>query len=139
MKKLLIACLCMMGIVFVAIGAGAQEDWTAPKDDLVINYIKGNSPKDHGVVFNHSSHESYECVDCHHKTKKTGEPTSCADCHNNFEPVPVKGYKSYFKAMHYKRKNLKRASCLGCHVKEFGNDKEMTGCVNSACHPEGIK
>ncbi|NDV24657.1 cytochrome c3 family protein [Desulfovibrio sp. JC022] len=137
MKKLLIACLCMMGIVFVAIGAGAQEDWTAPDDDLVIDFIKPK--KEIGVVFNHSSHENYECVDCHHNIKKSGEPTSCATCHDNFSAMPTKGYKSYFKAMHYKRNNTKRPSCLGCHVKEFGNDKEMTGCVNSACHPEGIK
>lgn len=137
MKKLLIACLCLMGIVFVAIGAGAQEDWEAPDDDLVIDFIKPD--KGIGVVFNHSSHENYECIDCHHKMKKTGEPTSCADCHDNFSAMPTKGYKSYFKAMHYKRNNTKRPSCLGCHVKEFGNDKEMTGCINSACHPEGIK
>lgn len=137
MKKLLIACLCCMGIVFVAIGAGAKEEWTAPDDDLVINFIKPD--KGIGVVFNHSSHENYECVDCHHNIKKSGEPTSCATCHDNYSAMPTKGYKSYFKAMHYKRNNVKRPSCLGCHVKEFGNDKEMTGCINSACHPEGIK
>ncbi len=128
-----------MGIMFVALGAGAKEEFTAPDDDLVINFIKGKSDRNLGVTFNHSSHSGYECSDCHHNMKKTGEPTSCATCHDNFEPVPTKGYKSYFKAMHYKRNNQKRPSCLGCHVREFGNDKEMTGCINSACHPEGIK
>ncbi len=139
MKKLLIMCLLSLGLMFVAIGAGAQEEYTAPDDDLLINYIKGNSKRDLGVVFNHSSHENYECVDCHHNIKKAGKPTSCASCHDNFSAEPTKGYKSYFKAMHYKRNNERRPSCVSCHVKEFGQDKDMTGCVNSACHPEGIK
>lgn len=139
MKKLFIMCLLCMGITIMAMGASAQEEYTAPDDDLLINYIKGNSKKNLGVVFNHSSHENYECVDCHHNIKKAGKPTSCSTCHDNFEAMPTKGYKSYFKAMHFKRNNTRRPSCLSCHVKEFGNDKDMTGCVNSACHPEGIK
>ncbi|SME93454.1 cytochrome c3 family protein [Desulfovibrio gilichinskyi] len=141
MKNLFIVCLICLGMTVLAIAANAGDKKAveAPEGDLMINFIKGNSKSNIGVSFNHANHENYECVDCHHALKKTKVPTSCATCHTNFEPVPVKGYKSYFKAMHIKRNNTKRNSCLSCHVKEFGNDPKMTGCTASVCHPKGIR
>ena len=139
MKNLFIVCLLCIGITVLALTAKATETPEAPQDDLVINNIKGQSKRNISVMFNHSSHEDYDCVDCHHKTKKSDTPQSCTTCHKNFKTAPLKGYKSYFRAMHYKPSNKKRNSCLSCHVKEFGNDSEMTGCVNSVCHPKGIK
>ncbi|SDL18559.1 Class III cytochrome C family protein [Maridesulfovibrio ferrireducens] len=141
MKNLFIVCLLCIGMTVLTIAANADDKagFEAPEDEIMINFIKGNSKDDLGVAFNHSSHENYECVDCHHALRKTKVPTSCATCHNNFEPVPAKGYKSYFKAMHIKRNNDKRPSCVSCHIKEFGNDPSMTGCTASSCHPDGIK
>ena len=139
MKNLFIVCLLCMGMTVIAMAANAEEAPEAPQDEIMINFIKGNSKDDLGVAFNHTSHENYECIDCHHDLKKSKVPTSCSTCHTDFSPVPTKGYKSYFKAMHKKRLNAKRPSCLSCHVKEFGNDPEMTGCTSSSCHPDGIK
>ena len=69
-------------LVFIAIMATtclvvwAQGDFEAPDDGLEINYIEGNSERDLSVMFNHSSHESYDCAECHHKMHqlKEGQP-----------------------------------------------------------------
>lgn len=120
-------------------------EFEAPEDGLEINFIQGHSDQDHSVEFNHSSHESYECIDCHHRMdelKGQKPPRSCASCHDNFSPDNLKGYKSYFKAMHKIRyaPNAARPSCLHCHTNEFGtDDKDMTGCNASSCHSNGIR
>ncbi len=119
-------------------------EFEAPEDGLEINFIKGHSDQDHSVTFNHSSHD-FDCIDCHHKMaelKGQKPPRSCATCHDNFSPDNLKGYKSYFKAMHKIRfaPNAPRQSCLHCHTNEFGtDDKNMTGCNASACHADGIR
>lgn len=130
----------------LSVQAGDLEikEFDAPEDGLEINHIPGHSERDLSVEFNHSSHESFSCKDCHHRMdelKGQAAPRSCAVCHDNFSPDNFKGYKSYFKAMHEIRfaPNGDRPSCLGCHTKEFGtDDSDMTGCLNSACHSEGI-
>jgi len=140
--------ICSVFLVFIAIMAGTGLAVTAdqeatlepPEDGLEINFIKGRSERDLAVGFNHSSHGNYKCSDCHHKTekdKKVEGPKSCASCHDNFDVNATNGYKVYFKAMH-KIKKASRPSCLSCHTKEFGNDPNMTGCTNSACHPGGL-
>ena len=147
MKNKSIACL-ISALVFLGMVLTAQawaqepESFDPPEDGLEINYLHGKN--DQSVEFNHSSHESFECADCHHrmnKGKETQAPQSCAACHNNFNLDNMKGYKSYFKAMHKIRfaPAKDRPSCLACHTSEMGaQDKEMTGCSSSACHPNGI-
>ncbi len=133
-------------LIFIAILAGtglvawAEGEFEAPDDGLEINHIEGNSERDLSVMFNHSSHESYDCSECHHKMKllKEGEaPRSCATCHTGTDINETQGYKPYFKAMHM-IKGTFRPSCIACHTREFGNDPEMTGCATSACHPNGL-
>lgn len=143
---LLTAALITLGMCLnVQAENGMKNTFEPPEDDLEINYIKGHSSKNLSVTFNHSSHESFECIDCHHKMGELKDeipPRSCATCHNNFSPDNLEDYKSYFKAMHQisfaPAKN--RPSCLGCHTNEMGkDDKDMTGCNASACHSEGIR
>ncbi|MDY0374311.1 MAG: cytochrome c3 family protein [Desulfobacterium sp.] len=133
-------------LVFIAIMATtclvvwAQGDFEAPDDGLEINYIEGNSERDLSVMFNHSSHESYDCAECHHKMHQLKEgqpPRSCATCHTEFDINETRGYKPYFKAMHMIKESY-RPSCIACHTKEFGQDQDMTGCTNSACHSDGL-
>ncbi|WP_419787168.1 cytochrome c3 family protein [Pseudodesulfovibrio sp.] len=137
MKKLFI--MCLLCVCLAAALAYAQTERVAsieaPDDDLEINVIQGNSKRDLGVVFNHSSHEGVDCFVCHHKNTVKDEPESCANCHTDTNPN-AQGPKSYFRAMHVKAKG--HASCLSCHQDEFEGDKDMTGCTNSSCHPEGI-
>jgi hypothetical protein len=120
-------------------------EFYAPEDELWINFIQGHSDKDLDVAFNHYSHEGYDCIECHHRMgelKGQASPRSCSECHDNYSPDDLAGYTSYFKAMHKIRfaPNASRPSCLGCHTTEFGaEDKTMTGCANSACHPGGIR
>jgi len=145
MKRVCIICLlCLCAIATVAFA----EDMPEPADDIVINFVKGNSDRDLSVTFNHSSHEGYSCETCHHKwknpekkvkfntsVKEAKAPRSCASCHKDFTTEKTHKWRSYFRAMH---KKSVRTSCLSCHIEEFDNDKDMTGCYESACHPEGL-
>ncbi len=137
MKKIFI--MSLLCVCFVAALAFAQAELEAtidaPDDDLEINMIEGNSKRELGVNFNHSSHEGVDCFTCHHKNEVADEPESCANCHTDANPN-AQGPTSYFRAMHVKSEG--HASCLSCHVEEFSGDKELTGCVNSACHPDGL-
>nr|WP_321399196.1 cytochrome c3 family protein [uncultured Desulfobacter sp.] len=140
---LLTAALITLGMCLY-VQADEGNTFEPPEDGLAINYIKGHSSKDLSVTFNHSSHESFECIDCHHKMgelKGEAPPRSCATCHDNFSPDNVGGDKSYFKAMHQiSFTQAKNRSCLGCHTNEMGkDDKDMTGCNASACHSQGIR
>lgn len=146
MKKLCIICLlCLCAIATVAF---AEDVVTEGPDDIVINRIKGHSKRDLSVTFNHSSHEGYSCNTCHHKWKdpeakpkfsapeRTAEtPRDCVSCHNDTTLEKTNKWRSYFRAMH---KKGVRPSCLSCHLEEFGNDKDMTGCYESSCHPDGL-
>ena len=144
-KTLILALLAMiLGICLVATAEeGESEDLTAPEDGLVIDYVKGNSPRGLSVEFNHSSHGDYDCNSCHHKMfqlKQGEQPRSCATCHTKFDVNDTTTYKSYFKAMHRIRQapQSTRPSCVACHTAEFENDTEMTGCTASACHGQGL-
>lgn len=148
MYKKIITILAVLALgICLSVQADDHEtlSFDPPDDGLEINHIPGHSDRDLSVEFNHSSHESFSCQDCHHRMaelKGQAQPRSCAVCHDNFDPDNLKGYKSYFKAMHKIRfaPNGDRPSCLGCHTKEFGaDDKEYTGCLNSACHSAGIR
>jgi len=138
MKKIFIIsllCVCLTAVLaFAQTALVASID--APGDDLEINVIKGNSTRNLGVVFNHSSHAGVDCFTCHHKNTIKDQPESCANCHTDTSP-DAQGPKSYFRAMHVKTKG--RASCLSCHLEEFPGDKDMTGCATSSCHPEGLQ
>lgn len=137
MKKLFI--MSLLCVCLTAVLAYAQTELVAsidaPEDDLEINVIKGNSKRNLGVIFNHSSHEDVDCFTCHHQNTVKDEPESCANCHTDTDPN-AQGEKSYFRAMHVK--NPERASCLSCHEEEFSGDKDLTGCANSSCHPTGL-
>ncbi len=143
-------CLVMAFLILgLSLGVQASDSdpqaFDAPEDGLEINHIQGHSDQDLSVVFNHSSHESYDCIACHHRMGElagNSPPRSCASCHDNFSPDNLKGYKSYFKAMHKIRfaPSADRPSCLNCHTSEFGmDDQDMTGCISSACHSDGIR
>lgn len=146
MKKLCIICLlCLCAIASVAF---AEDVVTEGPDDIVINRIKGHSKRDLSVTFNHSSHEGYSCNTCHHKWKDpeakpkfsaperaTETPRDCVSCHKDTTLEKTNKWRSYFRAMH---KKGVRPSCLSCHLEEFEDDKDMTGCYESACHPEGL-
>ncbi|XPV76922.1 MAG: cytochrome c3 family protein [Desulfovibrio sp.] len=142
MKQLLILSLLALFLavpIAFASNSVAQEEFTAPDDDLLINKIKGNSPRDIGVIFNHSSHGDYDCVECHHRWKGDKAPVSCANgskCHNELEPNELRSPKSFFKAMH--KKNTRHQSCVQCHTEIAEGDKDMTGCTRSMCHTEGL-
>ena len=137
MKKIFI--MSLLCVCFAAVLAYAQTELTAsieaPDDDLEINVITGHSERNLGVYFNHSSHEDIDCFTCHHKNTVADEPESCANCHTDTDP-DAQGPKSYFRAMHVKAEG--HASCLSCHQEEFDGDKDLTGCANSSCHPEGL-
>lgn len=143
---ILILSALILGVYIAAQAADNEpQSFDPPEDGLEINFIQGHSKEDHSVEFNHSSHEGFDCIDCHHKMdelKGQAPPRSCASCHDNFSPDDLKGWNSYFKAMHKIRfaPNADRPSCLNCHTNEFGaDDKEYTGCNSSACHPSGIR
>jgi len=134
MKNIFI--MSLLCVCFTAVLAFAQTATIeAPADDLTINVIKGNSERDLGVVFNHSSHEGFDCFTCHHKNTVADTPEACSNCHTDVAP-DAQGEKSFFRAMHVKSAN--ETSCLSCHLKEFPGDKDLTGCAKSSCHPEGL-
>ncbi len=90
------------------------------------------------VVFNHSTHTTAACEDCHHPVDgvATYQPCSTAGCHDAMG-MKEKGVNSYYQAMH-KAKGTQYDTCVSCHVKVAGKDKakrkELTSCKGSACH-----
>ncbi len=146
MKKITMVCLVFLTVTLVtSLGVRADEGvvFDAPKDGLIIDFIKGNSPRDLSVAFNHSTHAEYTCNECHHKMfllKGKSAPKSCVTCHSDVDVNSVKGYKSYFKAMHKIRQKPRtaRPACVSCHTTEFGTNNDMTGCATSSCHPTGL-
>ncbi|MCG8529738.1 MAG: cytochrome c3 family protein [Desulfovibrionales bacterium] len=149
MRNVRIMCMVAIAITAIVSAAIASDVATEGADDIIINKVQGKSSRNLAVVFNHSSHEGIECSTCHHKwddgtkkatfgassTKVTKAPRSCASCHTGTDAAETSNWRSYFRAMH---KKGVRPSCLSCHVEEFGDDKEMTGCYESACHPDGL-
>ena len=138
MKKIL--ALGLLGFTLCAAPVFSETpEPEAPEDGMAINYIKGRSERDLSVVFNHSSHADYACVDCHHTTKEGEEPVSCASdkrCHAKTGIDELRGFKSYFRTMH--KKDRRHPTCVGCHTELFKGDKDMTSCTRSACHPDGL-
>ena len=67
------------------------------------------------------------------------EYKSCASagCHDAMGQKE-KGINSYYQAVH-KMKDVQHQSCVSCHTKAAGDDKdkkkELVGCAKSKCHP----
>jgi hypothetical protein len=91
------------------------------------------------VVFNHSTHADMKCVECHHPVKGKEDYNACATagCHDKIGQKE-KGTDAYYLAIH-KAKGAKFDTCISCHTKAAGNDKDkkklLTACSKSACHP----
>lgn len=83
------------------------------------------------VVFNHSTHKSFQCVLCHHKaTEDNNRYAACTTkgCHS----VPgarQRGADSMFMAYHAP---TKKRSCYGCHKMEAPHYSQFVGC--QPCH-----
>ena len=132
MKKLLtLAIFCMMAALVIPAFAAQPE---VPADGLKLN--KGGKKE---VVFNHGTHKEIACVECHHQVDGKEDYRSCATagCHDAMGQKE-KGINSYYQAMH-KVKDPQHQSCVSCHTKTAGDDKDLkkqlAGCAKSACHP----
>ena len=132
MKRLLILAIFCMLVALVVPAFAAQPE--APADGTKLN--KGGKKE---VVFNHSTHKTVACVDCHHPVngKEDYRPCSTAGCHDVMGQKE-KGVNSYYQAMH-KVKDVQHQSCVSCHTTTAGDDKdkkkELAGCAKSKCHP----
>ncbi len=129
MKKMLWTLLALFVVAF-AVPVFAQPE--VPADGLKMAVSK--KP----VVFNHSTHTTVTCVECHHPVdgKESYAKCSTAGCHDDLKAK--KGTNSYYFVMHAK-KGTKYDTCVSCHAKFVGDDKakkkELTGCAKSKCHP----
>jgi cytochrome c553 len=115
MRKSLFAVMVLALVAAFALPVIAAE---APADGLKMENTK--MP----VIFNHSSHSSYQCADCHHPVDGKENLAKCVH--------------SYYKIIH-DRKATTVATCMSCHLEAAGSDKdlkkELTGCKKSKCHP----
>lgn len=89
------------------------------------------------VVFNHSSHKSVPCANCHHEGLPGNRYAPCAnpECHSITKPSsrePLSVFMAYHAA------KTKR-SCYGCHKTLAGKYPDFRGC--RPCHqtPMGRK
>jgi hypothetical protein len=132
MKKLLITGIfCMLAALALPAIAAQPE---VPADGL-----KMEKSGKKVVIFNHSTHKDEKCVTCHHPVegKEDYRPCGTEGCHDIIG-TKDKSVHSYNQAIH-KKKDNKHESCLSCHIKIAGDDKdkkkELTGCAKSKCHP----
>ncbi len=132
MRKLLIlGIFCMMAVLVLPALAAQPE---VPADGFKMN--KGGKKE---VIFNHSTHKTQTCVECHHPVDGKEDFRSCttAGCHDNIDPKD-KSINSYYQMIH-KKKDSQHQTCVGCHEKTAGDDKdkkkELTACAKSKCHP----
>lgn len=127
-KPLFIALVAIIALAFALPLVAAD----APADGLKMSATKNN------VVFNHSTHKSAKCVDCHHLVdgKENTQKCSTAGCHSTAD-ADKKNPGSYYNVMHGKKAKL--STCISCHVEAAGADKDkkkmLTGCKKSSCHP----
>ena len=131
MKKLLILAIFCMLAALVLPAFAAQPD--TPADGTKLN--KGGKKE---VIFNHSTHKDVACIDCHHLVEGKEDFRACATagCHDAIGQKE-KGINSWYQAVH-KMKDVQHQSCVSCHTKVAGDDKdkkkELTGCAKSKCH-----
>lgn len=131
MKKIFLLGLMLLVTAFALTAVAAAP--SVPADGLELNKTKKM------VVFNHSTHAAIGCSDCHHPVDGKEDYRACATagCHDNLDQKD-KSINSYYQAMH-KKKGNKYESCVSCHDKTAGADKDLkkqlTGCAKSKCHP----
>ncbi len=132
MRKLLIlGIICMMAALVLPALAAQPE---APADG-----IKMNKTGKKEVTFNHSTHKTVKCGDCHHPVdgKEDYRPCATAGCHDKLDKAD-KSVNSYYQIIH-KTKDTKHQTCVACHTATAGDDKEkkkeLAGCAKSKCHP----
>ena len=88
------------------------------------------------VIFNHNTHEAYDCNICHHEVNGAESYAKCASagCHDD-----LAGKKSpALYAVVHSKKDLAFQTCMSCHVKiaaeQPDKKKSLTGCKDSFCH-----
>ncbi len=127
-KQLFIALVAVFALAFALPLVAAD----APADGLKMQSTK--KP----VVFNHSTHKTAKCVDCHHLVdgKENFQKCGTAGCHST-DAADKKKADSYYNVIHSKK--AKMSTCISCHAEAAGGDKakkkELTGCKGSKCHP----
>lgn len=131
MRKLFIALAALAALAFAMPLIAAD----APADGLKMAATK--KP----VIFNHSTHTSAKCVDCHHPVngKESYAKCSAEGCHSAAKADKKKA-GSYYKIVHNKKPGKSGLStCVSCHKAVAGKDKAkkkaLTGCKKSKCHP----
>jgi ribosomal protein L34E len=132
MKRLLMLAIFCMTAALVLPAIAAQPE--VPADG-----IKMNKSGKKEVTFNHSTHTTVACGDCHHPVdgKEDFRPCATAGCHD-ITGTADKSIQSYNLALH-KKKDNKHPTCVSCHEQLAGDDKEkkkeLAGCAKSKCHP----
>lgn len=128
MKKSLLVCLVCAALV-CAFALPNLQATDAPAGAISMTAMGGNA-----VTFNHSSHASLKCEECHHQ----GDAYKCTDagCHDIMDKKD-KSAASWYNAVHSKKAAL--STCVSCHSDAAGDDKdkkkELAGCKGSVCHP----
>lgn len=127
-----------IGCLAIAIAVPAfasKADVPATPDDGIVMSHSGKKE----VTFNHSTHATVECADCHHPVegKVDYRPCATAGCHA-IDRKDATETLSYNHALH-KPQGTKFNTCMSCHREIAGTDaelrRELTGCAKSKCHP----
>ena len=130
-KLLLLGIFCLTAVLALPVLASQPE---VPADGIKMN--KGGKKE---VIFNHSTHKKPACGECHHPVDGKEDYGACskAGCHDKLDPKD-KSVNSYHLVIH-KKKDTKFQTCVSCHEKTAGDDKdkkkELAGCAKSKCHP----
>ncbi|MDO5483615.1 MAG: cytochrome c3 family protein [Desulfovibrionaceae bacterium] len=127
-KRLFLSCILALALAVPALASQPA----VPDQPLEFKGAKKT------VIFNHSTHQSVECVACHHNVDGKANYQKCATsgCHDDL--TAKKGLNSLYAVVHA-RSGLKYDTCLSCHLKLAADQpdkkKELAGCSKSKCHP----
>lgn len=101
-----------------------------PADGLAMTAPEGTPAKQPLVKFNHGTHKTVKCADCHHKKDAKGNEYAKCDakgCH--VDAVAKTGKESFYAAFH----GANKKSCLGCH-KGLKDTKPNAPTACPKCH-----
>jgi len=127
-KKLLLIFVGLLAVVLVVPSIAAQPD--APVGPIRMQ--RTNMP----VVFNHATHQTQECVACHHLVANIANFQSCAttNCHH-IMGQRNRTVNSYYRIFHERRTEAIH-SCISCHYEVAGQNSSLRDSLTSctACH-----
>jgi hypothetical protein len=139
MGKISVGVFCLIlavifGNAMVVSGQSEDETMSVPMGDILLEPPEGVEAQRPPVNFPHSTHFSFNCLECHHTWEMTESIENCttSGCHDGAESPAKAGQGKvdeeelikYYKTAYHKK-------CISCHREMKAQNKklEMSGRV----------